>query len=171
MWLLVAASGRGLAQDFVADQLWPDLDGDRAMHTLRDTLYRLRKLIGADAVVQENDHIQLNLAVVGTDLAGLPCRLGAPAPPAPGPRPRGSQPNHQALRLYRGPLLPGIDLDYVAEERRRLAETIFNKALAFLITLEAPADPATVLRVHRLRAVAAIPRLAKSLARLWPGIT
>ena len=56
LWLLVAADGRGLAQDFVADQLWPDLDGDRAMHTLRTTLYRLRKLVGADAVVQENDH-------------------------------------------------------------------------------------------------------------------
>jgi hypothetical protein len=50
LWLLVAADDRGLAEDFVADELWPDLDGDRAMHTLRTTLYRLRKLIGPEAV-------------------------------------------------------------------------------------------------------------------------
>ncbi|MET0528993.1 MAG: hypothetical protein ABW003_11750 [Microvirga sp.] len=168
LWLLVAGDGRGLAQDFVADQLWPDLDGDRAMHTLRTTLYRLRKLVGADAVVQENEHIQLNSAVVGIDLATLRAALARLRHPRLTPAARLAA-FDQALRLYRGPLLPGIDLDYVAEERQRLAETIFNKALAFLMTLD-PADPATVLRVHRLRALAPTTRLPEALARLWPGI-
>jgi ATP/maltotriose-dependent transcriptional regulator MalT len=169
LWLLVAGDGRGLAQDFVADQLWPDLDGDRAMHTLRTTLYRLRKLVGPDAVVQENDHIQLNVAVVGTDLAALRAALARLRHPRLAPAARLAA-FDQALRLYRGPLLPGIDLDYVAEERQRLAETIFNKALAFLMTLD-PVDPATVLRVHRLRAVAPTASLPEALARLWPGMT
>jgi DNA-binding SARP family transcriptional activator len=168
LWLLVAGDGRGLAQDFVADQLWPDLDGDRAMHTLRTTLYRLRKLVGPDAVVQENDHIQLNVAVVGTDLAALRAALARLRHPRLAPAARLAA-FDQALRLYRGPLLPGIDLIYVAEERQRLAETIFNKALAFLMTLD-PADPATVLRVHRLRALAPTTSLPEALARLWPGI-
>jgi hypothetical protein len=34
-----------------------------------------------------------------------------------------------------------------------------------------PADPATVLRVHRLRAVAPTASLPEALARLWPGMT
>jgi hypothetical protein len=74
----------------------------------------------------------------------------------------------QALRLYQGDLLPGIVLAYVAEERRRLADTLINKGLAFLMTLDA-ADPATALRVHRLCALAPRMRLPKSIARLWPG--
>ena len=110
----------------------------------------------------------MNLATVGTDLAALRAALARLRHPRLAPAARLAA-FDQALRLYRGPLLPGIDLDYVAEERRRLAETIFNKALAFLMTLD-PADPATVLRVHRLRAVAPKASLPEALARLWPGI-
>ena len=66
--------------------------------------------------------------------------------------------------------LPGINLDRVAEERQRLAETIFNKALAFLM------HRTRLTRRHRdagasLAGRGADCQASESLARLWPGIT
>jgi hypothetical protein len=55
----------------------------------------------------------------------------------------------------------------VAEERQRLAETVFSKALAFLMALD-PNDPGTVLRVQRLRALMPDRRLPDAIGRLWP---
>jgi two-component SAPR family response regulator len=167
LWSLIIANGRGLLMDLLADQLWPDLDGDRALHTLRTTIYRLRKLIGTDAIVLEDDHVRLDTQHVATDLGRLWTALA---------HMRNTELTEaerldafdQALRLYRGPLLPGVALENVAEERSRLARVLLNEALAFLLTLD-PTSPAAALRAHRLRTLAPGVTLPDALNRLWPA--
>ncbi|MPR12489.1 winged helix-turn-helix domain-containing protein [Microvirga tunisiensis] len=165
LWLLIIADERGVSQDLLADQLWPELDGDRAMHTLRTTVYRLRKLIGAEAILQEDDHVRLNTTIVRTDFGRLRTALSRLNDPRLPQAERGVA-FDQVLRLYRGPLLPGISLDSVIEERERLAGALVSKALGFLMTLD-PADPITAVRVHRLRTAAPDMKLPPAIARLW----
>ena len=49
---LIAAGGKGIRDEDLADALWPEADGDAAAQTLKTTLYRLRLLIGKDEVVK-----------------------------------------------------------------------------------------------------------------------
>jgi LuxR family maltose regulon positive regulatory protein len=167
LWSLIPACEQGVSQDLLADQLWPELDGDRAMHTLRTTVYRLRKLIGTDAILQEDDHIRLNPKHVATDFGRLLAALSR------------LRTHHlsevermaafdQALRLYRGPYLLGVAIDQVLEERERLERIVVNKAIGFLMALD-PKSPATLLRVHRLQTVFPHVRLPDAIAQLWPS--
>jgi LuxR family transcriptional regulator, maltose regulon positive regulatory protein len=167
LWSLIIVNGRGLLLDLLADQLWPDLDGDRALHSLRTTIYRLRKLIGTEAIVLEDDHIRLDTQHVTTDLGRLWTALAHMRNPLL-PEAERLDAFDQALRLYRGPLLPGVTLDNVAEERNRLASVLLNEALAFLLTLDLT-SPAAALRVHRLRTLAPDVTLPEALNRLWPA--
>lgn len=165
LWSLIVAHDRGLSQDFLADHLWPELEGDRAMHSLRTTIYRLRKLIGPEAVVQENDHVYLNPGYVATDLGHLRRAL-LRMTHSHLPEAEKQAAFEKAMRLYRGPLLPGIALQVVADERERLEETLANKALRYLLALD-PSNPATAIGVHRLRTVVPAVNLPASLAHLW----
>ena len=69
MYLLISAGNQGISRQSVADQLWADADGDRAVQNMNTTLHRLRKLIGNDrAVVLKNNRLSLvpNLCWVDT---------------------------------------------------------------------------------------------------------
>lgn len=58
---LIAFGGEGVSEETLTDSLWPDTDGDAAHHALETTLYRLRKLIGADqALVLHNGLLSLD---------------------------------------------------------------------------------------------------------------
>jgi DNA-binding SARP family transcriptional activator len=53
--LIIAAGGSPLAASAAAATLWPDVDGDVAAKNLDTTLFRLRKLFGADDVLRLQD--------------------------------------------------------------------------------------------------------------------
>jgi ATP/maltotriose-dependent transcriptional regulator MalT/DNA-binding SARP family transcriptional activator len=53
--LITAAGGAPLAATAAGATLWPDVDGDVAAKNLDTTLFRLRKLLGADDVVRLQD--------------------------------------------------------------------------------------------------------------------
>ncbi|MFL5264172.1 MAG: hypothetical protein ACJ79L_17355, partial [Anaeromyxobacteraceae bacterium] len=57
--VLVALGGGDVAEGDVTEALWPDAEGDAAHHSLETTLYRLRKLLGVDAVVQSERRLSL----------------------------------------------------------------------------------------------------------------
>jgi LuxR family transcriptional regulator, maltose regulon positive regulatory protein len=149
----------------LADHLWPDLDADRAIHALRTTIYRLRKIMGAEAIVQEDDHVRLDMHYVATDLGRLWTALAQMRDQQLPETDRLAAFDH-ALRLYRGPLLPGVGLDNVVEERDRLANVLVNEALSFLLTLD-HTSPAAALRVHRLRTLVPTMKLPAALSQLW----
>jgi hypothetical protein len=140
--VLVALGGREVPEARVAEALWPDSDGDAAHHALETALYRLRRLVGADAVVQRGGRISLCPDRCWVDamefdtrlaaaLAGLQPRR-APARPDPSEAQR-------IADLYAGPLLADCDAPWAAEAR----EALRRKLSRWLAALEAlPGDPA-----------------------------
>jgi LuxR family maltose regulon positive regulatory protein len=163
---LIIADGRDLEQEWLADTLWPDADGDQSLHSLTTTIYRLRKLIGADAVIHEDNHVRLNPLRVSTDLGRLHAALQRVRDGALGTADRLGA-FDRALQLYRGPLLPGVLSAPVTLERERLCTLLANEGLGFLLTLD-PADLERSLRLNRLRAAIGNAVLPDSVARLWP---
>ncbi|MGO1075012.1 AfsR/SARP family transcriptional regulator, partial [Inquilinus sp. CA228] len=166
LWCLVAGPAEGWAQGELADQLWPELDGDRAIASLHTTVYRLRKLIGGRSIRHENDHIGLVPGQVRTDVARLRAALSALQDPALEPAGRLAA-FDLAISLVRGPLLPGIRLAPVAEARDRLHALLASAGIEALLAQD-PADPATALRASRLCAAMPGLRLPPSLAGLMP---
>jgi hypothetical protein len=164
---LVISNENDLAQGWLADALWPRSDGDLSLHNLTMTVHRLRKLIGQDAVIHEDNHIRLSPLCVSTDLGRLRAvlrRVQDETLPVPD---RLAAFDH-ALRLYQGPLLPGVDMPTLVPERKRLASLLAMEGLGFLLTLD-PADLGRALRLNRLRVAVGDTALPDSVARLWPA--
>jgi len=58
--LLVTLGGRDVSEGRVADTLWPEAEGDTARRTFTTTLYRLRRIVGEDAVVLKDGRLTLS---------------------------------------------------------------------------------------------------------------
>ncbi len=54
--IIVAFGGRKVREESIADELWPEADGDQAHRSFATTLHRLRKLIGYHKVIRLADH-------------------------------------------------------------------------------------------------------------------
>lgn len=147
---LIIANGRDLDQNWLADELWPDSDGDQSIHSLTTTIYRLRKLIGAQAVIHEDSHVRLNPLHVSTDLGRLRDALRVVGDETLPTADRMAA-FDLSLRLHQGPLLPGIAMAPVVLERERQLALLASEGLGFLATLD-PADVGRPLRLNRLRA-------------------
>jgi ATP/maltotriose-dependent transcriptional regulator MalT len=167
LWCLVAGPAEGMAQETLADQLWPELDGDRALHNLRTTIYRLRKLIGGDALLHEDNRVGLAADQVRTDIGRLRVALALMRDRTVAPADRLSA-FDLTLRLYRGPFLPGIRLAPVEEERDRIRRLLVMEGVELLLAQD-PRDPATAFRASRLRAIAPGVQLPPALAALLPS--
>ena len=83
-------------RDTVVGLLWGELDQERARAALRHAVYRLRRALGADAIVNRGDEdIGVDPAVIRCDAAEFEALIAA-----------GSV--AEATALYRGDLLPGF---------------------------------------------------------------
>jgi tetratricopeptide (TPR) repeat protein len=117
--LLAIAGEAGRSRDEVLLHLWPDSTPVRARNVLKQTLYALRRDLGApDLVLASGERLQLNPAVLTSDVAELEAALD-----------RGEI--ERALALYRGSFLDGFSLPNVPEferwaqrERERLVARI-----------------------------------------------
>jgi len=69
--LVIAYGGEGVATDRLADALWPDAEGDASYTALRATLSRLRRLIGANAVLSASRGLTLNSKVCWVDALAM----------------------------------------------------------------------------------------------------
>ena len=113
--LLVAQGDTAVAQDALADALWPDAEGDAARNALDNALHRLRKWLGGDdRIVVRQGALSLNRQRCWSDVAALELALN---------RLEGCAIEETAAlvkavsALYRGPLLPGIALPSLATRR------------------------------------------------------
>jgi ATP/maltotriose-dependent transcriptional regulator MalT len=134
----------------LAEALWPDSEADAAQHALETTLYRLRRTLGADLVVQRQRRISLAPGRCGVDLKHLEARLRASlddlARPAAGSAERARASAEAVVALYRGPVLPGVEAAWAVDVRTRIRRKLARwlSALAAL-----PGDPADAARVRR----------------------
>lgn len=122
--LLLTSAPHGMAEQHLAEALWPGLEGDAAMRNLRTNLHRLRRLLGSEQAVlvqqgrtrlnpqygwidaTELDHLLASIATIDADqlqaLAdGLPC-------------------------IYHGPFLAGEDEPHILAYRQRLQQHVMT---------------------------------------------
>jgi DNA-binding SARP family transcriptional activator len=102
--------------------LWPEADAERGRRLLSESLYVLRKALGAGALVSEGDSIRLNFEFVSCDVAEFEAAVE-----------RGDL--ESAVSVYAGAFLDGFFVRdapeferWVESERRRLAD-YYAKAL------------------------------------------
>jgi DNA-binding SARP family transcriptional activator len=105
---LLSFRDRAHPRSVLAGLLWPDLPEDKARHSLSDTLWRVRRVLG-DHVATDEDSLWFN--------AALPYRLDAEAFEH---AVRSGQGTAEALDLYHGPFLDGFYSDWVLLEQERL---------------------------------------------------
>jgi ATP/maltotriose-dependent transcriptional regulator MalT len=139
---LAALGARDVPEHAVAEALWPDSDGDAAQHALETTLYRLRRTLGTELVVQRQRRLSLAPGRCGVDALHLQERLRASLAHLARPEARrGGRARADAaavVALYRGPLLPEVGAAWAIEARDRLRRQIER----WLRALEAlPGDP------------------------------
>jgi DNA-binding SARP family transcriptional activator len=107
--VIIALGGTDVAEQHVIDALWPEDEGDVAYRSLAASVRRLRELLGRRGAIRHSGG-RLSLATHGLwlDAWALEKALEADANPA------------LAIRLYRGPFLPGEDAPWAAPMRERL---------------------------------------------------
>jgi hypothetical protein len=103
---LLAAGPAGIGEERLADQIWPEADGDAAAQSLATTLHRLRRLLAVDgAILCRDGHLELDPAQVWVDAHAFEALAGSPG---------------AARELYRGPFLPDLEAPWAVDYRRRL---------------------------------------------------
>lgn len=142
---LACAKPRGLQpRDRVLGMFWPELDQDRARAALSQSLYVLKKALGADAIVTRGaDQVGVNHDVLWCDAAAFEAEMdGGEA--------------DVALQLYRGDFLPGFYLseasgfeDWLERERRRLGGLAEAAAWQMATRSQAVGDHRTAIAYAR----------------------
>lgn len=108
---LASAAPRGFhSRDTLLALFWPESDGERARNSLRQALHQLRRSLGDDVLMGRGDR------EVGLDPALFWCDAAAFDEAVEQGR------YEDALKLYRGDLLPGFFIDDAAEAERWLEE-------------------------------------------------
>ena len=74
---LIAFGCDNVSENQLADVLWPDSDGAQALQALATTLMRLRRIIGAEAVIRQGGRLSINHAVCWVDARALQSVLSA----------------------------------------------------------------------------------------------
>jgi DNA-binding SARP family transcriptional activator len=104
------------SQEKLIAYLWPEADAERGRRLLSESLYVLRKALGAGALVSEGDSIRLNSEFVSCDVAEFDSAVE-----------RGDL--ESAVSVYAGAFLDGFFVRdapeferWVESERRRLAD-------------------------------------------------
>ena len=119
------ARGLGVGRERLVSLLWPEADPDRGRPLLSDSVYRINRSVGGDAIVSLGDELRLNERNVSSDVAVFE-------------RANAAEERERAVSVYRGPLLDGVHLvdgldfeRWLDTERDRLAR-MYESALRAL---------------------------------------
>ena len=136
---LLAAQGQTpIAQDALADALWPDSDGDAARNALDNALHRLRKWLGGDdRIVLRQGALRLNPQRCWTDVCALELALQQLQDATVDGLPAAAR---KVRALYAGPLLPGVQLAPMLTRRTALHRSVQRHLLRAVQQLETAGD-------------------------------
>jgi DNA-binding SARP family transcriptional activator len=93
--LIASAGSRAVSRDKLLGYLWPETDGERARHALRQALHALQHALDADALFLGTNALELNPAVITADVVEFQDAAAAGA-------------HARVAALYRGPFLDGF---------------------------------------------------------------
>lgn len=116
---VLAASGpRGVPRDKLLALFWPESDNDKARHALDQTIYSLKRDLGAESLVLGREELSINPAAMTSDVEDFQAALA-----------RGDR--AAAVELYNGPFLDGVFISGAAgferwadDERARLTRDL-----------------------------------------------
>jgi len=147
--LLASSTDESLSRDRLVGLLWPESDERTARHLLADSVYVLRRALGADAIVTSGEELRLSSEHVRVDVAEFRQALAA-------------ERWADALPLYRGDFLDGFFVRNASEferwassERARLQMDAVRAASAHTRALE---------QAGRMREAVAVAERALELA-------
>jgi LuxR family maltose regulon positive regulatory protein len=130
--LLLLESSNPLTRDEIIASLWPDAGGGKANSVFHSSLYRLRRALYHESVVQSSGTYYLNPEGVSRwDVARFRQLLGATGSVKEEHDEAPIENLHAAVQLYTGPLAHRFDSPWVNELRAQL-ETLFIDALSNL---------------------------------------
>ncbi len=135
--VLVAAAGRRpISRDKLLGYLWPDADAERARHALTQSLYALQHALHTDALFLGTTSLELNPAVISSDLADLEDAVAQGA-------------YERAVGLYAGPFLDGFYVGGAPEFERWAEAERARLARAHATALQCLASAATAQRDYQ----------------------
>ncbi|HSB55116.1 MAG TPA: BTAD domain-containing putative transcriptional regulator, partial [Gemmatimonadales bacterium] len=144
--LALVAAERGIGRDKLVAYLWPDSDESRGRNNLKQSLFGLRRELGAPVVVSSGGTLRLDPAAVSCDLADFEAAVAA-----------GDLAT--AAELYRGPFLDGFylaersELEHWMEGERYRLHRMYSEVLRGLGNeAETEGDSAGAVRWWRLAA-------------------
>jgi DNA-binding SARP family transcriptional activator len=130
---IVAFGGRDIPEGDLMDALWPDSEGDAAHQALATTLFRLRKLLGDEAVMVSGGRLSLSRRVCWVDAWAFEYLIDrAGAAGMAGDSRESSQLYEQALSLYQGVFLPADDTMPWAQQFRERLHLLFIRGMIAL---------------------------------------
>ncbi|UCC49075.1 MAG: hypothetical protein JSV41_02530, partial [Gemmatimonadota bacterium] len=123
--LAATSPTKSVSRDKLVAYLWPESGAEQGRHLLSESLYVLRKALGAEALITDGDNVRLNSDVVASDVEAFEKALE-----------EGDL--ERAVSHYGGPFLDGFFLKdapeferWVDSERARLADR-YAAAVALL---------------------------------------
>lgn len=159
--VLAAAGPAGVARDKLLALLWPESDGERARHALKQGVYALRRDLGNENAIAGTATLSLDPSVVASDIREFDEAIA-----------RGD--DAAAIAMYAGPFLDGVFIkaapefdQWAANERSRL-ERVHLDAIGRLARAADEAGDASAAVHWWRRAAAAEPvsgRVAVALMR------
>ena len=66
--LLATARGNSRSRDQIIDMIWPGACADRGRRLLSDSLYRINRALGVDALTMRCDSVEVDRSVLGSDV-------------------------------------------------------------------------------------------------------
>lgn len=155
---LIAHGGDHVLPRVLAEELWPEAEGDRAMAALKTTLQRLRHLLGHGALIQREGRISLNAREVWLDAWSFEHALRES-------RCQGDISGlERALVLYLGPLLADDGDDARDIPLRHRLQTAYVSGVESLCELLI-ADRREIAAMQWYRAALAVEPLSETLTR------
>lgn len=119
---LIHHRNRPVTRETILDQLWPESDPDQSTTLLHTNLYQLRKALKT-ALGEQNaiKHISGQYRLDGVPFTYDFIRFEERLQPYPGERHEAEKPRlEEAVSLYRGEYMEGLDYPWVEAERERL---------------------------------------------------
>ncbi len=122
---IIAFGGRNVSEARLMESLWPDSEGDMARQSLKSTVYRLRKLLEAQALQWSEGKLTLDSRYCWVDVWAVEQKLNALLQ-LPDNSARLEQELKGIDQLYHGSFLHSEDEPYVVGLRERLRSKILR---------------------------------------------
>lgn len=128
---LLLAHPEGLTKEQIGELFWPESSISELKLRFKNTMYRLRHAAGKEVIVFEGDiFYRFNRDLdYEYDVEGFLKEIAMAEKESH--RARAAAHYQRALKLYRGPYLPGVDMEWALVERERL-QTIHMDAMLAL---------------------------------------